>query len=121
MTSKIMPFLVVVALLFSGCQSKDKNSQIRDLVDSLTNPQNIPSREKLSEGAQQEVEKLFVFEYKVAEVKAELPAADLEAALQALGQERWECFALQQQGAMLRLFCKRRPKTYLRFIPRMFP
>lgn len=85
------------------------------------------ARDKVTEGADsvqksasEEVGKLFVLEYKVIEYASTEPAESIEAALAALGAERWDCFHVEQRPDALRFYCKRTPKTFLRYIPRVF-
>lgn len=111
-------------LLLPSCKRPDSNDGIipkgikqsirsaKDTVADLTSDG--------SEMAQGEVEKLFVFEYKVVEFQMDLPASELQESLTLLGRERWDCFHVEPQELSNRFFCKRRPKTYLRYIPRVF-
>ncbi len=69
----------------------------------------------------EEFEKLFIFEYKVKELPIAATSASIEAELTLLGSDRWECYAVQTFDDHLRLFLKRRPESYLRYIPRVFP
>lgn len=124
----LLPAIALV-LLAEGCDPSGNgdleslNSQLKQLlkqaeqkIDGLA-----PQTKEVTEATSQEVEKLFVFEYKVAELKKEAGTAEIEGALQQLGQDRWECFAADRSDKVLRFYCKRRPKTYLRYIPRLVP
>ena len=79
-----------------------------------------PQANELSNQAQGEVEKLFSFEYEVAEFPETLSAEELEIELLNLGKDRWECFQVLHINKNLRAICRRVPKTYLRYIPRLF-
>jgi peptidoglycan hydrolase CwlO-like protein len=79
-----------------------------------------PQANELSDQAQGEVEKLFSFEYRVAEFPDTLTAQELELELVSLGKERWECFQVLHINKSLKVMCRRMPKTYLRYIPRVF-
>lgn len=72
------------------------------------------------EAASDEIEKLFVFEYRVEEIDRQAAGEEIEERLSALGKERWDCFHIEEHGGVLRIFCKRNPKTYLKYIPRLF-
>lgn len=121
-------FLIIFALIFSACQSPETNriqEVLEDFKASLKDAKrsvedNTPDTKKIKTGTAEEVEKLFSFEYKVEEYPNKAGAKDLQSKLEALGQERWECFYIQEVGTKLRVYCKRRPKTYLQYIPRMF-
>ena len=58
----------------------------------------------------------YRMEYKVAEISGSEPLAKVEQTLQILGEERWDCFAVQSLGSSTRLFCKRRPQSFLRLM-----
>ena len=121
---------LLTAVFLSACESgkppaelESLNSQLKDFlkkaeqkIEGLT-----PETRGVSEATSQEVEKLFTFEYKVVEFKTEASSQEIEARLQALGQDRWECFSSEGSSRSLRIFCRRRPKTYLRYIPRLIP
>jgi len=79
-----------------------------------------PDSKAIKELTTEEVEKLFVFEYLVSDAPPQSSTAELQETLTKLGQERWECFHIERTAETLRIFCKRRPKTYLRYIPRVF-
>jgi hypothetical protein len=79
-----------------------------------------PQANELSNQAQGEVEKLFSFEYRVTDFPETLSAQDLEIELGNLGKDRWECFQALNINKNLRVLCRRVPKTYLRYIPRLF-
>lgn len=68
-----------------------------------------------------EVEKLFIFEYELVSVPIDSSKAVLESTLQEMGKERWDCFHTERLKKELVFFCKRRPKTYLRYIPSLLP
>ncbi|RMD84185.1 MAG: hypothetical protein D6808_07420, partial [Candidatus Dadabacteria bacterium] len=65
--------------------------------------------------AKNEVEKLFKIEYKVAEVRSQ-DIGDINHALAQLGAKRWNCFYVERSGASYRLFCKRKSRSYLRYL-----
>jgi hypothetical protein len=80
-------------------------------VESLT-----PSRRDIEGLASGEIEKLFTIEYKIIEVPKEDTALQIEESLSQYGRKRWECFHVDASGEYLRFFCKRRTKSYLRYI-----
>lgn len=69
--------------------------------------------------ARQEIRKVGAFEYRVVAVRDRRTPEALEAQLDALGRDRWECFQVDGGGewAEDRLFCKRPVRSYLRAIP----
>jgi len=115
-----------------GCDSKGSSSQrtthaISDDIDKVIDQakqvvENLnPQGEKLTAQAQAEVEKLFRLEYKTVELPAEASTDELNAALTRLGNERWDCFAINPMISRTVISCKRPPPSYLRYIPRWFP
>ncbi|HMO02174.1 MAG TPA: hypothetical protein PKD37_00310 [Oligoflexia bacterium] len=75
---------------------------------------------KLSQLTNEQLSKLFVWEYKVVMPKAQNELG-LQKSLSALGQERWECFPFYAPTITdLTLICKRRPQTFLRYVPAFF-
>lgn len=135
LTGAVLAFL----LLLPGCGSSQEQpaatpspqarSSLEQISDELSAAlekasrkvsEIAPSGEQVKQSATGEVEKLYIFEYKVAEFSLDATAGEIESELNSLGKERWECFASERTEKNLRVMCKRRPKTYLRYIPRMF-
>ena len=68
---------------------KSLASKTERQIDSLaSNPSQV------TDAASAEVEKLFTFEYKVHPLTNAQSAAQVEAMLNRLGQEHWECFQI---------------------------
>lgn len=125
-------FFILVACFSAACdQASDISKSLpgREQLDSAMHEagklydQTIqPGAESAQKGATEELEKLFRFEYKVVTLTADQEDDQkLEAYLNQLGQDRWECFSIERMMGELRLYCRRRPKTYLRYIPRWLP
>jgi hypothetical protein len=89
-------------------------------VDQLT-PHVESAASNAGTTTSEEFRKLFIFEYKVMEIKHSVSVPELEATLNVLGRERWECYTVQSTSDGLRLFLKRRPESYFRYVPRIFP
>jgi hypothetical protein len=75
--------------------------------------------DKLHASATEEVEKLFMFEYKVAEIPLRAEKDEVNEKLSALGKDRWDCFYVEPKKDVLRFYCKRRPLSYLRYVPKL--
>jgi hypothetical protein len=75
-----------------------------------------------SQMSAEEISKLNRFEYRVVDIE-EGSAAENEQFLTMLGNEGWECFSTERLDFVQkqRFYCKRRPATYLRYLPRWFP
>jgi hypothetical protein len=99
--------------LLDGAEDLQRTWQ--DLTRSLQ--ETTPSQEAQTL-AGQEIEKLFAFEYRVQEIPMPSPAAEIEKVMARMGQDRWECFHVESNFEALLLFCKRRPRSYLRFFMR---
>jgi len=122
--------LLIVSVLpaLIGCDASSKDVEgVRQQLEALVDKANrqveslSSSPEEVSEKASAELEKLFTFEYKVVDFRRDSNSASIQRALNELGQDRWECFQLIQVDSGMAVLCKRRPKTYLRYIPRMVP
>lgn len=118
------------SLFVQGCDTTVDTSQIEELSKDLEQvlkdtksrvSELSPSSDDLKNMTTDEFSKLHAFEYKIAEFPRDKSAGELEDELTALGKERWECFEVEALEKQYRLFCRRRPETYLRYLPRMFP
>lgn len=121
---RVLVFGLLVGLLATGCDRHDSAPAGEGLRDTLDEARRLiddlaPQRKEWEEDARGEVEKLYNFEYHIEEFSNELSTVEIEAKLDALGQDRWECFHIEPGEKELRVFCKRRPKTYLRYMLRV--
>jgi hypothetical protein len=67
--------------------------------------------------AQDDIENLGDWEYRIEEYDAGLPTPDLQAQLNALGEERWEVFWMEATPAGVRVYLKRSSISYLSRLP----
>ena len=117
--AKTLEIITVFLLLgLCSCDSSSSKSISKFIDDASSKVAPVPG--KVSELTQDELSKLFTFEYKVLELDSKLTSDEIEAKLTDLGKEMWDCFAVTPSESVIKLFCKRRPKTYLRYIPRWF-
>ncbi len=120
--------VLCTVFLFSsliGCnrkETKELQNQVSALTKSVTD---LVGENVTTKGAIDEVSKLQQYEYKVISIPHDSTSADIEATLNKYGKERWDCFSqdkhLSVEGSgreEIRFFCRRRPETPLRFIPR---
>ncbi len=124
--AKLFTAALLLLLCFStGCEHVEKvtsggDDLARKLIQDLgledADPNNI---EKM---AREEVDKLLQVEYLVEEIPFSSGGKDLEYRLKILGAERWDCFQIMPNpdGTRLRVVCKRKPKSYLRYLTRAF-
>lgn len=120
-----------VLLLGPGCDSnspdsravKELSDQVGRLVDQASHSLSplTPDTTELQRGTSEEIAKLFIFEYTVFDIPSSASPQEMQSTLMKVGQDRWECFASTPLETKLRFFCKRRPQSYLHFIPRWFP
>ena len=89
--------------------------QVQDLKEVT------PSAEEVQQMTQEEVNKIDAWEYLVKDFEDSIPLDKYQQELTVLGQERWDCYSIITLPKILRLTCRRRPKTYLRLIPRWVP
>jgi len=122
--------LLALALSLTACDSGVDTEKLeklsRDLKNTLAGTKDkvvelSPSSRDIQSLTTDEFKKLSAFEYKVSELPRSASAIELEAELSVLGVDRWECFQIDQTETHYRVFCRRRPATYLRYVPRMFP
>lgn len=138
---KNLLFLVFALSVTSGC--RNERSQVAEkrptagatpslaptpstgLLDSINSQLNSaseyvssvsPQAKELQNATVEEMDKLFQVEYKVSEISASSTAPQLEKLLADLGKEGWECFSILPENAGLRVVCKRRPRSVLRYL-----
>jgi len=63
----------------------------------------------------EEIEKIFRIDYAVFELPADVSRSNLAAALERYGKERWDCFDVEHGEDTLRIYCKRRPTSYIEY------
>ena len=115
--SRRLPLIALLAL--SACRQQD-NEKLNESVKELKKTVAALSNQT-GALAGEEVEKILNYEYKVEDLKADASRGELEKSLNELGKDRWECFQLEKQPDRYRVFCRRKPKSYLRLIPRLVP
>lgn len=117
--------ILILSGLFStalcACGSSE-SPLINDLNESLGVLQSRlnEGRKEVETTTSAELEKLHKLEYKVIDLAGSDSTEELEKQLAELGKERWDCFYVQPIPDKLRFFCKRNPKTFLKYIPRVF-
>ena len=118
--------LLLFSLLLASCKS-DQQPSVEKVKEELSKlyQQTHEAIQGVTPAVQslttEQLEKLFIFEYQIMEVAADSPTSDIERRLQAFGRERWECYFVEHSGNSTRFYLKRRPATYLRYVPRWFP
>ena len=104
---KLIPLCVLLAVSV-GCQE----SQLNDLRGSAQEviEEARTRAQELGELSAEELQEIWAIEYKTLEVThADLAALDEQ--LNALGEERWECYHVSQDGQGKIFYFKRRKST----------
>ena len=73
--------------------------------------------DKVPDWIKEDLENAGAWEYRVVEA----PRDELEATLNELGAERWECFSVEAMGKKTRLVLKRRKRSQLRELQGLSP
>ena len=124
----------LLLLFFAACQDNSQYKQLeKDVKEGIGELQQEISKQyeekeaQISEFAGKEIENTFAVEYKVIELDANLSSKELSEKLNEAGKERWKCFFVdrplavdkEQSETVYRIFCNRRPKSYLRYLGKM--
>ena len=117
----VIVFIIFASLMLCACEAKETQDlsnqldkvieQTKEAVEKLA-----PKGTEITKFGADEIEKLFTYEYKVVDIKAHASIAEIQAELDLLGMERWEVFHVVNMPNASRLYCKRRPKSYLRYV-----
>ena len=115
-------FLGAALVALPACRSSDDSSVINDFKSTIADLSTKldQRRQEVQNSSAAELHKLHSLEYKLIEIDASASSSDIEQNLAELGSERWDCFHIQPLDKTLRVFCKRSPKTFLKYIPRVF-
>ena len=102
-----------------GCDesSQDQLSELVKQARSTIREQaqdSLPAHEEISRMSTQELNKLLGWEYKIVDFQTPPSGGELEAKLNALGEERWECLVSVGMSVAVRVQCKRPAKAFLR-------
>lgn len=111
--------LALLASAFSACDrdpSKSDEGMIKTLTQEISTLRDEVAGHEMTKMADEELQKLQQLEYKVVDLPLGSSPEAATDALMRLGREKWDCFDVLPQGENLRIFCKRRPHTYLRYL-----
>ena len=126
MSKSVMLYLLLAALL-AGCASDpdlpnspdDRVAVLKERVRELyqqarESGQQVPK--DALEWAQQDLRRIGDWEYKIVDLPRE-GAQSHQARLNELGSERWEAFWMEPAGDGIRVYLKRRSKSWLERLP----
>ena len=91
----------------TGSVAQDTGDWVTETFESLKN-QGMTTANNATEWVQEDLQNMSAFEYKVISKEG-----NGEQALNELGKQRWECFAVDDQS----FYLKRQSKSYLRHVP----
>jgi len=113
-------FLVPLGLIFLVSCENDTSKSLENIV-SKTIQASDSAIEQVgnlnADDAKKEFKKLSQFEYQVLSVKKEIPTEELEGRLAVYGANGFDCSPPVVRAEDMITVCKRRPESYLRYIP----
>jgi hypothetical protein len=118
MHKRILTVLTLLFLLSACDKANDKDLKIT--LDELKKTLGNLSTQT-NEIANEELEKLYKYEYLVSELPLTSSPAEFSEHLNKLGTDRWDCYQIIKETDTYRLFCRRMPKSllrYLQFLPK---
>lgn len=118
-TSLILLLLTLLSL--SACDREEATSvldQAKDVLDSAQR-QIAPVADDVSNRTNEELQKITTIEYKTMIFEKNVNDRVFEQSLQALGQDRWDCFEVIPYEDRLTVVCKRLPISYLKLLSRI--
>ena len=111
-------------LIMNACGSKDSKTgdTVKELNAELDRLTKTVTDFVQTAQVPEELKKLQQFEYKVIEIPRATPSPDVENRLNELGKERWDCTLGGSSATIesLTFYCKRRPDTPLKYVPKTF-
>lgn len=131
LTASLIACLIAALVPFlSGCNDPKQQQQLDEVVRGLQDAIGraaesmdgiAPAAKDVSQMTGEELSKLYSWEYVVKEFNWDTPTEKMNEELVALGRDRWECFATVNEASKTRIFCKRRPETYLKYLSHVVP
>ena len=109
-------FIISCSLAFSACKDHISGQSLDEIKGSLSqiSKELAPVASGLTDQAALGASYVFNYEYKVITIPAADSDASLEAALNQLGAERWDCFSIMPTGNTVRITCKKIPYALAR-------
>ena len=89
----------------------DSSQWVLDTYNSL-HAKGMTTAKSAQQWVQDDFQSMYAFEYKILP-KSQVDPENLESTLNELGQERWDCFEVDQAA----FYFKRQKKSYLRNVP----
>lgn len=108
--------LILTILFFCGCdrRASDAWESVQSSLDTV-NKQIAPVADSVTSMTSEQLSNVIKFEYRVVRFPADYSPAQIEAGLNEIGKDRWECFSAVTNEAGTTLYCKRIPYALLRY------
>lgn len=119
---KVFVILLLSIGLLLGCKEAEETLEqgyklAKQGVDTVA-----PQAEQATNLANSQIESLYRQEYLVRDFDSSVSAETMQAELNKIGADRWQCFSIQaREDGTVRVTCSRLPLSYLRYLLRIFP
>ncbi len=118
--------LITSYLALCACQQqpayqelKEELSQSLQEINSKISKEYQKHEDGIGKLANAELDKLQAIEYHVFELGSEESTEQHQQKLNEIGKERWDCFFIDKSNEFYRVYCRRTPKSYLRYLSRI--
>lgn len=121
--------LTALTCLF-GCSDPEQQQKLEDALRGVQRTvsdaaeklkQSAPAQKEMKSMAEEELNKLSAIEYHVTDFSKQMSSEEMKTALSTLGEQRWQCSNFIEVNGKIRVFCNRRPASYLRYLQRFLP
>ncbi|NMC63988.1 MAG: hypothetical protein GYA55_12565 [SAR324 cluster bacterium] len=128
--TSLIPGLILSLFLLSACSDPEQQQKLDETLQSIQRTiseagskikEIAPDKREVGSLAEDEVKKLSAIEYNVVEFDEMMSPAEMKNALTRLGADRWQCSNMVAVRGKIRVFCTRRPESYLRYFQRILP
>ena len=93
----------------------DYTEQLKELYEKAKEAgEQVP--EDVYDWAKEDVKKMGTWEYKVVTLSANT-STEIEAELNKLGQEKWQCFWVEKEDGRVTFYFRRQARSYLKTLP----
>lgn len=126
----ISGYLIITSSILPSCNSKSNEKSTDKISDqfnrSLSQIQNLDTKDLKKQAANlgslttEQLQALTQIEYRIVEISTADGITMLQSNLQALGKDRWDCYAMDNaEKTKWNLVCKRYPLNYFGFLKGM--
>lgn len=119
---KTLFLLSIITLSLFGCDEKGQDqlsaiaekAQIAVIEGVEKAKEELPAHHEISKLSEEQLNQFLGWEYKVIDYTTPPSGGELEAKMNLLGSERWDCVALSGISVAVRIQCKRPTRAFLR-------